>query len=84
MDVFSLEDEDCSQMFITQSSSNDEQTRGNFSVLGDEFDFSSPCVSLLSGTNANHAQYSDISEDEFEQIPCSQKHQKAPDDHERY
>ena len=73
MEVFSLEDDDCSQMFITQSSpkrqriSNEEV--GNFSILGDEMDFSSPCVSVLSGTNNPH--YSDISDDDFTEIQCS-------------
>ena len=54
MEVFSLEEDDCSQMFITQSSPKRGNDIGNFNILGDEMDFQSPCVSVL-GMPANQA-----------------------------
>ena len=80
MDVFSLEEDDCSQMFITQSS---PKRAGNETVLGDPLDFASPCVSLVGAEHAQGAQYSDISDEEFVQIPCSQPRNKKPDDSKR-
>ena len=68
MELFSLEDEEYSQLFITQSSNNSvnvTENDGNGSILGDPLDFKSPCVSVLSD------QYSDISDEEFD-IPSSQ------------
>ena len=63
MDPFSLEDEDCNELFITQEPS---QKGGNDNfILGDGHDFVSPMWSLLD------LKYSDISEDEFE-LPSSQ------------
>ena len=68
MEVFSLEDEDYSGMFLTQSSHLDNIS-DNSMILPDPMDFGSPCVSLISKTQPH---YSDISEDEFVDIPCSQ------------
>ena len=71
LDTFSLEDEDYNELFITQSSSNDvgmevqDNDSGEGKFLGlEKDDFSSPMVSLV---GAHGIEYSDISEDEFEQ-----------------
>ena len=73
MEVFSLEDDECSQLFITQTSKeNDEGKLGNSGIILDPMDFSSPCVSVV---NKELMQYSDISDDDFDMIPCSQKYQ---------
>ena len=78
--VFSLENDDASQLFITQSSNNDN--RGDESeedmdtgVLSSTFlgvaptDFQSPCVSLI----AHNGNYSDISEPEAESSDYKQR-----------
>ena len=70
MDTFSIEDDDGDSLFITQSSDKSDKS-DNVGILGDSSDFSSPCVSLISSGKVGDAQYSDISEDEFD-IPCSQ------------
>ena len=66
MDVFSLEEDDGNELFLTQSSNSDKQVNPNFGILGDSSDFSSPCVSLV------RPVYEDISEDEFE-FPSTQQ-----------
>ena len=69
MDMFSLEDEDVGDMFITQTpwaEKDNCETRG---ILGEPTDFHSPCVSLLS---MDKNVYLDISDDESFQIPSSQ------------
>ena len=73
MEVYSLEDEDCNDLFITQQSPSDKSDKisGEMSankVLNDPMDFQSPCVSLV----GNSQIYSDISDDEFVDIPLSQ------------
>lgn len=72
MEVCSLEDEDYSQLFITQSSPkrNNDKVPKNC-IIGEPMDFGSPCVSLLNPDQQPH--YSDISDDDFDMIPCSQK-----------
>ena len=70
MELFSLEEDDGNDLFITQSSHLDNNNRQNVSILGSPTDFASPCASIL---NANSSQYSDISDDEFVDIPCSQQ-----------
>ena len=75
MEIFSLEDDDCPELFITQSGSSESANQseiGNKSgILGEPSDFSSPCVSILG------AKYSDISDDEDVFFPQSQKHELA-------
>ena len=67
MDLFSLEeDDDYEGLFITQSSSNSD----NSGLLGNPEDFTSPCVSL-EAQKGHGAQYSDISDYDFD-IPSSQ------------
>ena len=79
MEFCSLEDEECSQLFITQESKdnsnyekneNCEKMEVNDSVyLGNSStDFSSPCVSLVSRDSI----YSDISDDDDFELPSSQ------------
>ena len=74
-DLFSLEDDDCSQLFITQEPKeknmelieiNGNQTSNDSGIfLGNPVtDFKSLCVSLSGSNNINI--YSDISEDEFD------------------
>ena len=65
--LYFLEDEDVSQLFITQSSNNEDfevESEGeNNKFLGlDPMDFQLPCSSLL----GNVAHYSDISKPEDE------------------
>ena len=67
MDVFSLEEDDCSELFITQSDKSDMDVMGP--VLGDPHNFSSPLVTLTPGEHDTKPQYSDISEDEFDLFP---------------
>ena len=73
--VFSLEDEDCGNIFITQESNSDsklmvqdEESDLEFdSVFGiSASDFQSPCVSMV---KPSENIYSDISDaDDFEQL----------------
>ena len=72
MDVFSLEDDDGNELFITQSSNDDNATNG-LSIIGDGNDFLSPCVSILDKSKgvSDQQHYEDISDDDFE-IPSSQ------------
>ena len=72
MELYSLEDDDCHELFITQSDSKKDES-GSKSILMDENDFQSPCVSLVSNSKANAlgCDYEDISDDDF-QIPSSQ------------
>ena len=68
MDVFSLEEDDGNDMFITLTL-RDDQNRNFSSILGDPMDFSSPCVSLV---NRETPHYLDISDDEFCLFPSFQ------------
>ena len=69
MDLFSLEEDECNEMFITQSSKdNCVRNDGNLSpILGDGFDFGAPLVSLCHQVNGNNSEpvYEDISDDDF-------------------
>ena len=74
MDVFSLEEDDCSQLFITQSLPKSGENRGLISdILGNGSDFTSPCVSLVNRRSIHDPQYSNISDDDFVDIPSSQQ-----------
>ena len=73
MDTFSLEDDDYDDLFITQSSKEDDNS--NVTVNGSqenmfsgvkENDFSSPCSSILNGNCDSANAYSDISDYEDE------------------
>ena len=74
MEICSLEDDDYDGMFITQSSTNTQESvsNGNNSILGDPMDFSSPMVTLTPCGGNQSAQYSDISDDDMDPFPCSQ------------
>ena len=55
MDNFSLEEDDGQELFLTQRGYGDDQNTINGekgSFLGDRTDFTSPCVSLISGSKA--------------------------------
>ena len=78
-EIFSLEDTELSQMFITQESnvqdvdmldrSEDKMDTNEDIFLGnDKGDFASPCVSLINKLEL--PEYSDISDDD--QFVCSQ------------
>ena len=74
MDVFSLEEEDCGGLFLTQQSSSsqlegkkDEENEMETTFLGlRSDDFQSPCASLVTKSQAVGGAYSDISEEECE------------------
>ena len=73
MEVFSLEDEDYGELFITQESkenveekplkmeAEEEKFLGN-----DPFDFTSPCVSICDGESKYKPVCEDISDGEFD------------------
>ena len=69
MEVFSLEDDDCNELFITQESKEDSGVKtvegGQF--LGhDVFDFKSPCTSFVTKKEAYVPECEDISDSEFD------------------
>ena len=68
MDIYSLEDDEGNDMFLTQEfhGRNNSQSSG---ILRNPLDFQSPCVSILGN---NKGEYSDISDDDFMKIPSSQ------------
>ena len=68
MELFSLEDEDYSALILTQSNNVDKVSQES-RILPDPMDFQSQCVSLISKLEQH---YSDISDDDFTDIPCSQ------------
>ena len=75
MDTFSLEDDDYGDMFITQSSKDndeivpDDDNSNKELFLGLlKIDFSSPCSSLLKDQSDSSHQYSDISDYEEESM----------------
>ena len=79
MEVFSLEDYESSQLFITKKSNesgvniaqnnvNEMDTNEDLYLGRKVSDFSSPCVSFTSKDSI----YSDISDDEDFEMPCSQ------------
>ena len=83
MELFSLEDDDVPELFITQESNGGVVNDGNNGICSHPMDFTLPCVSLRPGVSAPTASgiYSDISDDDDEnfQLPCSQK---SADDNE--
>ena len=80
MDQFSLEDDEYNSIFITQTPKAQKVDEYNVGILPNGNDFGSPLVGLVSGSVA---QYSDISEDEFE-IPSSQLNGTKLMDNQRY
>ena len=73
MDTFNLEDDDANELFITQTSSNNNDGMKLIGSLADPMDFSSPCQSLLPASASKRVDFSDISDDEIFDIPCSQE-----------
>ena len=74
MDLYSLEDGDVGNIFVTQESRNIVPLVPNFDVEADSVMEVDSVPNPQSGT-----QYSDISDDEFCGIPCSQVSQKKDD-----
>ena len=67
MDVFSLEEDDARELFITQTpkeNDGNDLEEDNFQFGINKSDFASPCVSVVDAVKSN--QYSDISEDDDE------------------
>ena len=71
--VFSLEDDDYGDLFITQKSNvvqesieKDENDDSGLFLGVAELDFKSPCKKLIPMDGLKNAIYSDISEDEFD------------------
>ena len=77
MDVFSLEDDDGDNLFITQESRSDRINDQVQPILGNSTDFQSPCVSLTSQISNTSAVYEDISDDDAFEIPSSQQQNLA-------
>ena len=72
----SLEDDDCHELFITQSRKNDNGNVNNSPIFGDPMDFRRPLGSIVTSfltlpITSNLPQYEDISDDVFD-IPLSQ------------
>ena len=59
MELFSLEDDDCNQLFITQSSNEKKLSEENAESLDQPNDFGRPCCLLT------QPQYEDISRLQF-------------------
>ena len=78
MDVFSLE-EDSGDLFITQS----DRIIQNYD--GASFDIGMSMEGTQQGSNVKDTSriYSDISDDDFVDIPCSQKQNSAVGDYQR-
>ena len=71
MEFVSLEDEG-NELFITQESvENSQKNPRSVGILPDPNDFTSPVSSII--PRGNQPYYSDISDEEDFQIPCSQK-----------
>ena len=72
MELFSLEEDEGNELFITQTPSEKKDEDKFGGILGDPMDFSSPCKSVIGEGNNTSQQYSDISDDENFDIPSSQ------------
>ena len=83
MELFSLEEDDAKELFITQTPSVEKSGINLAGLIGDGTDFVSPCVSLVDCKEDKVAAYSDISDDEIFDIPCSQSKVVVPDDSNR-
>lgn len=83
MDTFSLEDDDARELFITQTPSGEKDGSKLVGLLGDPMDFSTPCSSVLKRDGNKSMEYSDISDDEIFDIPCSQQVAKTVDNEGR-
>ena len=71
MDVFSLEEDDGSSLFITQGVSKVQEETYNFDVGGDLMDLGGESLSQDPENYAHTLQVEDISDDDF-QFPSSQ------------
>ena len=73
MDTFSLENDDAKELFITQTPSKEKDGSELIGLLGDPMDFSTPCRSIVGERVNINVDYSNISDDDFFEIPWSQK-----------
>ena len=73
MEIYSLEEDDGHELFLTQNSATKDINGRKTAILGDGMDFQSPCALLIHAADFNivGSQYKDISDDDFE-IPSSQ------------
>ena len=69
MEVYTLEEEGMDNMFLTQSSQNILPLVPNFDV---QHDMGNETVMLSQTENCDSNNYSDISDEEDVNIPCSQ------------
>ena len=72
MDVFSLEEDDCSELFITQSDPKVVQNSGESDECNNGASSSGSFMSLLMSSSSDFPQYEDISDDDDFEIPSSQ------------
>ena len=72
MELYSLEEDDARDLFITQTPCVDNGGAHLSSLVEDEMDFSVPLRSFVAGGQNANANYSDISDDDVFEIPCSQ------------
>ena len=77
MDTFSLEDDDANELFITQTPSKNNNGVELIGNLADPMDFSTPCQSLIPAGVPKRMEFSDISDDEIFDIPCSQRNDNS-------
>ena len=71
IELFSLEDDDANELFITQTPKENllshlelSQNRNDSGIFGVEGDFQSPLVSVVKQANSTQFVYEDISDDE--------------------
>ena len=80
MEAFSLEDNDYGDLFITQTPRNIEE---NIKIDGKEYGDKGFIEPNLSYLKSDEPHYSDISEDDFVDIPCSHKPKNVETNEER-
>ena len=76
MHVFPLEDDDCHELFITQSHEKNVIEPEKANILPDRNDFRAPLVSLVSQANSDQPMYEDISYNDTFKIPSSQQQKR--------
>ena len=76
MELYSLEEDEENELFITQTPSESNGVENFGGLIGDPMDFQSPCALLVGNKKP---QYSDISNEEDFEIPCSQVTNKTSD-----
>ena len=72
MELFSLEDDDARDLFITQTPISDNGGAQLLENDGISKDFNDPLRSIVSESKFGQSYYSYISDDDVFEIPCSQ------------